>query len=91
MFINFLADGYDSNYILRPLENGLFEIVCIDNDRSFAPDIDITETGNPCVGVRSVLFCMDQMQKPFNSAFREEILQLSEVEVRTRDIFIKVG
>lgn len=76
-----IADGYDSNYILHRPDNGLYEIVCIDNDRSFASDIEI-ENGIRSVGLRSVLFCMNQMKRPFDPSFREEVLELSEIEVR---------
>ena len=61
-------DGKPDNYVVErhPLHEGKWRIVCIDNDRSFASGISSLQVSNnnEAILVKTILFCMDQMEFP---------------------------
>eukprot|EP00047_Mylnosiga_fluctuans_P021280 m.102735 g.102735 ORF g.102735 m.102735 type:complete len:1752 (-) comp8834_c0_seq1:426-5681(-) len=58
-------DGKPDNYIVEPMENDRFRIVCIDNDHSFVPAVTV-QSGAPALHVKCVLFCLEQMFEPIH-------------------------
>ena len=71
-------DGKPDNYICEEITAAdgkkLYRLVCIDNDKSFAPPIARGKSHNGVhLRVKCVLFCLDQMHEPVHSAVRKRI------------------
>ena len=67
-------DGKPDNYICNKLPNGAFQLVCIDNDHSFAPAS--TERGlHVHFNVKCILFCLDVMHDTIDESTRSAFLE----------------
>ncbi|MBW8308766.1 MAG: hypothetical protein K0M45_03865 [Candidatus Paracaedibacteraceae bacterium] len=74
-------DGKPSNYVLEPSHRnpGLYRIIGIDNDQAFAPEItkpDEQAQSKPVVRLKSILFCLDQMEEIIHPEVANRILEL---------------
>ncbi len=74
-------DAKPDNFILVATqkdtdENPCMGFVSIDNDRTFYPSVLREEEKNTIL-VKSIVYCFDEMNLPFNPALREEILSLT--------------
>eukprot|EP00045_Choanoeca_perplexa_P016993 m.237506 g.237506 ORF g.237506 m.237506 type:complete len:2160 (-) comp17419_c0_seq1:897-7376(-) len=77
-------DGKPDNYIMEPVENGLYRLVCIDNERCMCPTSLPAATVKSfrrssalaCVRPKSVLLCMPDMLSPVHPEVRSTLLAL---------------
>jgi HEAT repeat protein len=76
-------DGRADNYILEPITIGgktKYRIVSIDNDRAFVSPLKIDKEGQDIEGseglqVKTILYCLDEMQMPLHPKVRERFLK----------------
>jgi hypothetical protein len=77
-------DGKPDNYIMEPVENGLYRVVCIDNERCMCPTTLPIATvkafrrssGLASLRPKSVLLCMPDMLSPVHPEVRSTLLAL---------------
>ena len=77
-------DGKPDNYIMEPIENGLYRVVCVDNERCMCPTTLPPATakafrrssGLACLRPKSVLLCMPDMLSPVHPEVRSALLAL---------------
>ncbi|ETO15144.1 hypothetical protein RFI_22221 [Reticulomyxa filosa] len=70
-------DGLPINYIVKNVGNGRDSFVSIDHDHAFFPDwLQDKNSGALTLQMKTILFCLDQMQQQINSAARERFLHL---------------
>eukprot|EP00043_Microstomoeca_roanoka_P020080 m.236658 g.236658 ORF g.236658 m.236658 type:complete len:2502 (-) comp17102_c0_seq1:316-7821(-) len=84
-------DGKPSDYIVEPIEDGKYRLVCVDNERSFCPTANAEPLVEPHVNLaaarstrkvapfmrpKCVLFCLDQMLRPVDPEVRDHVLSL---------------
>ncbi|MBW8308768.1 MAG: SEL1-like repeat protein [Candidatus Paracaedibacteraceae bacterium] len=77
-------DGKPNNYIIEPSSRDpkRYRLISIDNDQAFAPEL--TQVGpsiNPQVRVKSILFCLDQMQEKIDPKVIQKILAIDPYPV----------
>ena len=66
-------DGKPDNYICNTLPSGKFQLVCVDNDHSFAPAS--SQRGlHAHFKVKCILFCLDNMHETIDQSTRTTIL-----------------
>ena len=68
-------DGLPENYILEPLNGGMYRIVCVDNEHAFVADDAAgarlrSKKAHADLHCKSVLFCLDQMTWPVDRQVR---------------------
>lgn len=78
-----VEDGHPDQYIVEPLESGLYRVVCVDAERGFCPVALAPTSGGrtlrrmaPGLQPKSVLFCLDQMRWAVEPAVRAQLLAL---------------
>lgn len=92
-------DAKPSNFILHEDDAGLFEMICVDNDRSFFPAI-VEEDGRLVPIVKEISYCFSLMQEKVNPIVAADIcyfdayallsqwlLQLDIISIATDKLF----
>jgi ankyrin repeat protein len=82
-------DGRADNYILEPLTiegKTRYRIVSIDNDRAFVSPLKIDKEGQEIEGskglqVKTILYCLDEMQMPLHPRVRERFLKIDPYQL----------
>ena len=77
-------DGQPANFIFKPIQTKLgetkYELICIDNDHAFVPPFSTVKkrfsSDTQQVEVKSILFCLNQMQTPIDAQTRNHFLSL---------------
>lgn len=78
-------DGNTKNFIVHPVGNTYergrtYDLIPIDNDRSFVPGIALEETagkeGKIRIQVKSALFCLNEMLRPLDERAKDAILRV---------------
>lgn len=68
------VNGNPRNYVLQPLFGGkTYQIVCINNDHAFVNQ----------EGVKTILFCLNQMLEPIYSSVKEQFLRNDPAKILT--------
>jgi HEAT repeat protein len=82
-------DGRGDNYILQPFtinNKTKYRIVSIDNDQAFVRPIKIDKEGQEVEGpdglqVKTILYCLNEMQMPLHPRVRERLLKINPDEL----------
>ncbi len=82
-------DGKPDNFQVQKVKEK-FKLVCIDNENSFFPayikerDLQRKETGNLIRGIKSIIFCLDQMNDVVHEEVRTKFLTIEPFTTLTR-------
>ncbi len=78
-------DGKPDNYIVQPKPNEKgYQLVSIDNDHAFVPSVakeKLFQSKKNRVQVKTILYCLDQMNTPIDPKVRDQFLNHDPAEI----------
>jgi hypothetical protein len=78
-------DGKPDNYIVQPIPNQEgYQLVSIDNDHAFVPSVakeKLFQNKKNRVQVKTILYCLDQMNSPIDPKVRDQFLNHDPAEI----------